>query len=98
VNQDGGSTSAAIIGFNRQYTGPSLYASVGQVNGTPPDSGHAPGSPDAIYSANGEAVQASANLMLKQASVTMPDSQHYKFHSECARPQYPGRLTDARWN
>ena len=79
VNQDGGSTSAAIIGFNRQYSGPSLYAKVGQVNGTPPATGHAPGSPDAIYSANGEAVQASANLMLKQASVTMPDSQHYKF-------------------
>ncbi len=79
VNQDGGGTSAAIIGFNRQYAGPSLYASVGQVSGTPPATGHAPGSSDAIYSANGEAVQASANLMLKQSSVTMPDSQHYKF-------------------
>jgi hypothetical protein len=79
VNQDGGGTSAASIAFNRQYAGPSLYASVGQVNGTPPASGHAPGSPDAIYSANGEAVQASTNLTLKQASVTMPDSQHYTF-------------------
>ncbi len=79
VNQDGGGTSAAIIGFNRQYAGPSLYASVGQVNGSAPASGHAAGSPDAIYSANGLAVGASANLMLKQASATMPDSQHYAF-------------------
>jgi len=79
VNQDGGSTSAAIIGFNRQYAGPSLYAKVGQVNGTPPDSGHAPGSPDAFYSADGGTVKASPNLELKQAAVSMPDSQHYKF-------------------
>ena len=79
VNQDGGGTSAAIIGFNRQYAGPSLYASVGQVNGTPPATGHAYGSPDAIYSANSEAVGASANLTLKGASISMPDAQHYAF-------------------
>ena len=79
VNQDGGGTSAAVIGFNRQYAGPSLYASVGQVNGTPPATGQASGSPDAIYSANSEALQASANLTLKQASVVMKDSQHYTF-------------------
>jgi hypothetical protein len=79
VNQDGGGTSAAVIGFNRQYAGPSLYASVGQVNGTPPATGHAYGSPDAIYSANGESVGASANLTLKEAYVTMPDAQHYTF-------------------
>jgi hypothetical protein len=79
VNQDGGGTSAAVIGFNRQYAGPSLYASVGQVNGTPPATGHAYGSPDAIYSANGESVGASANLTLKEAYVTMPDAQHYAF-------------------
>jgi hypothetical protein len=79
VNQDGGGTSAALIGFNRQYAGPSLYASIGQVNGTPPASGHAFGSPDAIYSANGEAVAASANLTVKQAYASMPDAQHYTF-------------------
>src|SRR5207248_3794923 len=37
VNQnfDGG-TSSALIAFNRQVSGPSLYSSVGQVKGTPP--------------------------------------------------------------
>jgi hypothetical protein len=79
VNQDGAGTSAAIIGFNRQYAGPSLYASVGQVNGTAPATGHAPGSPDAFYSANGTTVKASSNLTLKEAYASMPDAQHYTF-------------------
>ncbi len=78
-NSDGSGTSSAIIAFSRQYAGPSLYASVGQVRGTAPANGHAAGSPDAIYSANGLAIDASTNLMLSQASVTMPDSQHYTF-------------------
>ena len=78
-NSDGSGTSSALIGFNRQYAGPSLYASIGQVKGTAPASGHAAGSPDAIYSANGLAIDASTNLMLSQASVAMPDSHHYTF-------------------
>ena len=77
-NQVGG-TSSAIIAFSRQYAGPSLYANIGQVNGTAPASGHALGSPDAIYSANGAAIEASANLVLRSASVAMPDSEHFTF-------------------
>ena len=80
VNQDQvGGTSSALIAFNRQYAGPSLYASIGTVNGTAPATGKAVGSSDAIYSANGESVAASSNLVLQQASVTMPDKQHYAF-------------------
>lgn len=78
-NSGGSGTSSALIGFSRQYAGPSLYANIGTVSGTAPASGHAPGSPDAIYSANGEAVAASSNLMLSAASVSMPDAQHYAF-------------------
>ena len=78
-NSGGSGTSSALIGFNRQYAGPSLYANIGQVKGTAPASGHAAGSPDAIYSANGLAIGASTNLMLSQASVAMPNSQHYSF-------------------
>jgi len=81
VNQNSGGTgtSSALIGFSRQYAGPSLYANIGQVSGTAPATGRAPGSGDAIYSANSLAINASANLMLSQASVAMPDSQHYTF-------------------
>jgi hypothetical protein len=80
VNQDQvGGTSSALVAFNRQYAGPSLYANIGTVSGTPPASGKAVGSADAIYSANGESVAASSNLILQQASVTMPDKQHYMF-------------------
>jgi hypothetical protein len=80
VNQDQvGGTSSALVAFNRQYAGPSLYANIGTVSGTPPASGKAVGSADAIYSANGESVAASSNLLLQQASVTMPDKQHYMF-------------------
>jgi hypothetical protein len=80
VNQDqSGGTSSALIGFNRQYAGPSLYANIGTVSGTAPASGKAAGSPDAIYSANGLALGASPNLTLQQASVTKPDPQHYAF-------------------
>lgn len=80
VNQDQvGGTSSALIGFNRQYAGPSLYAGIGTVNGTAPATGHAHGSADAIYSANGASIAASSNLILRQASVTMPDAQHYRF-------------------
>ncbi|HXM68900.1 MAG TPA: hypothetical protein VN911_19390 [Candidatus Acidoferrum sp.] len=80
VNQNAsGGTSSAVIGFNRQYAGPSVYANIGQVSGTAPASGHAPGSPDAIYSADSLAINASPNLMLSGASVSRPDSQHYKF-------------------
>ena len=80
VNQNAsGGTSSAVIGFNRQYAGPSLYANIGQVSGTAPASGHAPASPDAIYSANSLSINASPNLILSGASVSRPDSQHYKF-------------------
>ena len=80
VNQDQvGGTSSALVAFNRQYAGPSLYANIGTVNGTAPASGKATGSTDAIYSANGESVGASPNLVLQQASITKPDKQHYMF-------------------
>jgi len=74
-----GGTSSALVAFNRQISGPSLYASVGQVSGPAPASGSAAGSPDAFYSANGTTTPASPNLILKSASVTMPDSQHLRF-------------------
>ena len=80
VNQNkSGGTSSAIIAFNRQFSGPSLYANIGQVHGKTPASNQASGSPDANYSANGESVEASPNLKLEQAAVTMPDAQHYTF-------------------
>lgn len=80
VNQNvNGGTSAALIAFNRQIAGPSLYASVGSVSGAAPASGSGAGSVDAWYSANGTTTQASANLVIKSASVTMPDSAHYHF-------------------
>jgi len=80
VNQNlNGGTSAALIAFSRQVSGPSLYASIGYVHGKAPASGSAPGSPDAFYSGNGTTTLASSNLVIKSASVTMPDSAHYKF-------------------
>ena len=74
-----GGTSAAVIAFNRQIVGPSLYASVGQVSGPAPASGSASGSPDAFYSANGMTTAASTNLVIQSASVTEPDSKHLRF-------------------
>src|SRR5713226_1820578 len=74
-----GGTSSALIAFNRQVAGPSLYANVGQVTGPAPTSGAAAGSPDAFYSADGITVPATGNLVIKSASVTMPDPQHYRF-------------------
>jgi hypothetical protein len=74
-----GGTSSALIAFNRQIAGPSLYTSVGQVKGPAPASGSASGSRDAFYSANGTTTPASANLVINSASVTMPNSQHYRF-------------------
>jgi hypothetical protein len=74
-----GGTSSALIAFNRQIAGPSLYANVGLVKGSAPASGSASGSPDAFYSANGTTTPASPNLVINSASVTMPDSQHYRF-------------------
>jgi hypothetical protein len=80
VNQDKvGGTSSALVAFNRQYAGPSLFANIGTVKGKSPASGNATGSSDAIYSANSEAIEASSNLKLQRASVTMPDPQHYLF-------------------
>jgi hypothetical protein len=74
-----GGTSSALIAFNRQIAGPSLYASVGQVSGPAPASGSASGSQDAFYSANGTTTAASTNLVTQSASVSMPDPQHYRF-------------------
>lgn len=80
VNQNFvGGTSSALIGFNRQIAGPSLYASVGQVSGPNAASGSGSGLPDAFYSANGTTTVASTNLVIQSASVTMPDSKHYRF-------------------
>jgi hypothetical protein len=79
VNQNFvGGTSSAVIGFNRQIAGPSLYASVGQVSGPAPATGSGSGSPDAFYSANGTTVDASTNLVIQSASVTEPDSKHLR--------------------
>ena len=79
VNQNFvGGTSSALIAFNRQVAGPSLYANVGQVSGPAPARGSASGSPDAFYSANGTTTDASTNLVIQSAAVTMPDSQHYQ--------------------
>jgi len=80
VNRNfGGGTSSALVAFNRQISGPSLFASIGQVSGPAPASGSAAGSPDAFYSANGTTTPASPNLILKSASVSMPDSGHLRF-------------------
>jgi hypothetical protein len=73
-----GSTSAALIAFNRQVSGPSLFASVGTVSGTAPATGSATGSPDAGYYANGTVTPASPNLLLKSASITQPDAKHFQ--------------------
>jgi hypothetical protein len=78
ANANGGEASA-LIAFNRQVGGASLYANIGQVTGPTPASGTSHGSPDAFYSANGLTTVASANLALKFASVTRPDPQHYRF-------------------
>src|SRR5947209_13550181 len=72
-------TSSALIAFNRQTAGASLYANVGQVSGLAPASGSASGSPDAFYSADGTTTAASTNLVIQSTSVTMPDSKHYRF-------------------
>ena len=80
VNQNfNGGTSAALIAFNRQVGGSSLYASVGTVTGPAAASGSATGSTDAVYSANGTTMAATTNLVIKSASVSMPDSAHYRF-------------------
>jgi hypothetical protein len=79
VNQNFvGGTSSAVIAFNRQISGPSLYTSVGQVNGGTAATGSAAGSPDAFFSANGSTTAATGNLVIKSASVSRPDHQHYK--------------------
>src|SRR5438309_1936586 len=78
VNQNfNGGSSSALIAFNRQVAGPSLYASVGQVTGPAAASGSGAGSPDAFYSADSLTIGASGNMTLKSASVTKPDAQHY---------------------
>jgi len=74
-----GGESTALIAFSRQIAGPSLYASVGTVNGGTAATGSASGSPDAVYSADGTTTGASGNLKINSASVTMPDAQHYRF-------------------
>jgi hypothetical protein len=73
-----GGTSSAVIAFNRQISGPSLYTSVGHVNGGTAATGSAAGSPDAFFSANGSTTAATGNLVIKSASVSRPDNQHYK--------------------
>jgi hypothetical protein len=78
-NNFNGGECSPLIAFSRQIGGPSLYASVGTVSGGAAASGSASGSPDAVYSSNGLTVGASGNLTVKSASVTMPDSAHYRF-------------------
>jgi hypothetical protein len=79
VNQNFvGGTSSAVIAFNRQISGPSLYTRFGQVKGATGATGSAQGSSDAFFSANGSTTPASANLVLQSAAITKPDSQHYQ--------------------
>jgi hypothetical protein len=73
-----GGTSSAVIAFNRQNSGPSLYTSVGQVHGPAGATGGAQGSPDAYFSANGSTTPASGNLIVQSASISKPDAQHYQ--------------------
>jgi hypothetical protein len=73
-----GGTSAGLIGFNRQVSGPSLYTNFGQVNGATPLTQCAAGSPDAFYSAGGLTVPATDNLIVQKACVAMADAQHYR--------------------
>lgn len=78
VNQNFvGGTSSAVIAFNRQISGPSLYAKVGQVSGGVPATGSGVGSPNAFFSANGSTTPASPNLVIQSASISKPDAQHY---------------------
>jgi len=97
-----GGESSALIAFNRQISGPSLFASIGQVSGTPPASGSASGSSNAFYSANGMTSPATGNLIIQHASVTKPNSQNYQITiavqdltSLIALPTLGG--TDAVW-
>jgi hypothetical protein len=73
-----GGTSSAVIAFNRQNSGPSLYTSVGQVTGANGATGGAVGSPDAYFSANGSTTPASGNLIIQSASISEPDASHYQ--------------------
>jgi hypothetical protein len=77
-NFDGGASSA-LIAFNRQISGPSLFANVGTLKGPAPASGSAAGSPDAFFSGDGVTVVASSNLVIQSTSVSMPDPAHYRF-------------------
>jgi len=71
-------TSSAVIAFNRQVSGPSLFSSVGQVTGPAPANGKGTGSVDAFYSANGTTLAASTNLVIQSASITKSNPTHYK--------------------
>ncbi|HZU41716.1 MAG TPA: hypothetical protein VE994_03520, partial [Terriglobales bacterium] len=103
VNQNfAGGTSSALIAFNRQYSGPSLYASIGQVTGPKPLSGSGSGSTDANYDANGSTNPATTNLVVKSTSVSRPDPQHYRFKikvQDLTSLSVPATLggTDAVW-
>ena len=103
MNQNfAGGTSSALIAFNRQYAGPSLYASIGQVTGPKPLSGSGTGSADANYDANGSTNPATTNLVVKSASVSRPDPQHYRFKikvQDLTSLSVPATLggTDAVW-
>jgi len=79
VNQNFvGGTSSAVIAFNRQISGSSLYTRFGKVKGSAGATGSASGSPDAFYSANGTTTAASSNLTIQSAAISKPDSSHYQ--------------------
>ena len=80
VNQNFvGGTSSALIAFNRQVAGPSLFANVGPVSGPAPASGSASGSPDAFYSANSTTLAASTNQVIQSAAVSVLNSKFLRF-------------------
>lgn len=77
VNQNFvGGTSSAVIAFNRQISGPSLYTRFGRLKGGVAATGSAPGSRDAFFSADSSTTPASANLVIQSAAITKPDPQH----------------------
>src|SRR5258708_12267379 len=70
-------TSSAVIAFNRQISGSSLYTRFGKVKGSAGATGSAAGSPDAFYSANRTTTPASSNLTIHPPPISNPPSPPY---------------------
>ncbi|MFN2581202.1 MAG: hypothetical protein ABR498_00460 [Candidatus Dormibacteria bacterium] len=72
--------------YVRQNSGPSLFANVGTVNGTPALTGNCATDPsgDATFDANGVSSANTPHLDITQACVTAPDATHYKITMQVA--------------